>query len=330
MSVDPGLSVLYAALACAGLMGYAIQRGATCTVAAVDELLHQRRGARLLAIVEAAVWVLGGLLLARAAGLAVPVPAGYAAGTATVAGAVLLGAGAALNRACVFGAIARFGNGDWAYLATPFGYWLGCRALPLVQTMQPQPLAVPAPALAAPVLLTGLAGLWLAGRLGYGLVCLARPGGGERLHRRLAAGVWAPHAATLVIGVTFLLLLVLVGPWTYTDLLAELARGGAMAVPVRLLLFGALLAGAVLGGVTAGRFRPVPVTVAALARCTAGGALMGLGSLLIPGGNDGLLLLGMPLLWPHAWLAFVTMAATIALWLTLGERAQAAFRRRAA
>ena len=40
--------------------------------------------------------------------------------------------------------------------------------------------------------------------------------------------------------------------------------------------------------------------------------------------------LGMPLLWPHAWLAFVTMAATIALWLTLGERAQAAFRRRAA
>ena len=32
------------AVLCAGLMGYAIQRGATCTVAAVDELLNKRQG----------------------------------------------------------------------------------------------------------------------------------------------------------------------------------------------------------------------------------------------------------------------------------------------
>jgi len=40
---------------------------------------------------------------------------------------------------------------------------------------------------------------------------------------------------------------------------------------------------------------------------------MGWGSLLIPGGNDGLILLGLPLLWPHAWAAFATMCAVIAL-----------------
>jgi toxin CptA len=39
---------------------------------------------------------------------------------------------------------------------------------------------------------------------------------------------------------------------------------------------------------------------------------MGWGTLLIPGGNDGLILIGMPLLWPYAWLAFATMCATIA------------------
>jgi toxin CptA len=39
---------------------------------------------------------------------------------------------------------------------------------------------------------------------------------------------------------------------------------------------------------------------------------MGWGSLLIPGGNDGLILVGMPLAWPYAWLAFATMCATIA------------------
>jgi toxin CptA len=38
---------------------------------------------------------------------------------------------------------------------------------------------------------------------------------------------------------------------------------------------------------------------------------MGWGSLLIPGGNDGLLLVGMPLLYPYAWVAFVAMCASI-------------------
>jgi len=44
---------------------------------------------------------------------------------------------------------------------------------------------------------------------------------------------------------------------------------------------------------------------------------MAWGSLLIPGSNDGLILVGMPLLWPYAWLAFGTMCVTIAaaLWL---------------
>ncbi len=39
---------------------------------------------------------------------------------------------------------------------------------------------------------------------------------------------------------------------------------------------------------------------------------MGWGSLLIPGSNDGLILIGIPLLYPYAWLAFATMCLTIA------------------
>ena len=91
----------------------------------------------------------------------------------------------------------------------------------------------------------------------------------------------------------------------------------------------ALLAGAAWGGVSAGRFRPLAPRLTALLRCTAGGALMGLGSLLIPGGNDGLLLLGMPLLWPHAWLAFAVMAVTIASWLALAAHMPLRLSRRA-
>ncbi len=44
---------------------------------------------------------------------------------------------------------------------------------------------------------------------------------------------------------------------------------------------------------------------------------MGWGTLLIPGGNDGLILVGMPLLWPYAWVAFLTMCITIGLALVV-------------
>lgn len=39
---------------------------------------------------------------------------------------------------------------------------------------------------------------------------------------------------------------------------------------------------------------------------------MAWGSMLIPGSNDGLVLLGMPLFLPHAWIAFATMCVVIA------------------
>jgi toxin CptA len=57
-----------------------------------------------------------------------------------------------------------------------------------------------------------------------------------------------------------------------------------------------------------------------LMRCFAGGAVMGWGSLLIPGSNDGLILVGMPLLWPYAWLAFASMCATIGTALAIARR----------
>ena len=116
-----------------------------------------------------------------------------------------------------------------------------------------------------------------------------------------------------MIGLTFLAMLLLVGAWAYTDALASLARGMTASLAARLALAVALLAGAIWGGWTAGRFRATRISAAALLRCTAGGALMGAGTLLIPGSNDGLILVGMPLLWPYAWVGFATMCAAIGL-----------------
>jgi toxin CptA len=319
---------LFAALA-VGVMGFAIQRGATCTVAAVDEVVSKRSFRRLASIFEASLWVLGGLLIAQSVHWLGAMPSGYALGYVTVLGGALLGLGAYVNRACVFGAIARLGSGEWAYAVTPLGFYVGCLSVGAVFSFSAPPeLATGSPILEASAwvaLAFGALMLWRLARL-----LLARRSGEavqgwrDRFRRR----VWSPHAATTIIGLSFLFALLLVGAWAYTDVLAELARGMANSLLARGLLLMALFAGALVGGWTAGRFRSTRISPSQIAKCFAGGVLMGWGSLLIPGGNDGLILIGMPLLWPYAWVAFLSMCVAIGLAL-LAEKALGEYAARA-
>jgi len=310
------------AAVCAGLMGYAIQRGATCTVAAMDEVVRKRCFNRLASMLEASLWVVGGLLIAQSLHLLATMPGGYPITWLTVLGGALLGFGAYVDKACVFGAIARLGSGEWAYFVTPIGFYVGCVAAPVVFPLPPaQKLAYGSPVLQAAPWVAMLFGMLMVWRLARGL--RAVPAGGEpgtfprRLAGALAMRVWAPHAATTVIGITFFIMLLAVGAWAYTDVLAELARGMAGNLVARTLLLLALFAGAMLGGYTAGRFRSTRISIAQLTKCFSGGVLMGWGSLLIPGGNDGLILVGIPLLWPYAWLAFFTMCVVIGIALVV-------------
>jgi uncharacterized membrane protein YedE/YeeE len=312
MTIVVASVAFFVAALCAGVMGYAIQRGATCTVAAVEEIVADRSCRRLLSLVEAALWVGGGLIVAHSLQLLPQMPAGYATTGWTAIGGVLLGLGAVVNGACVFGAIARLGSGEWAYVLTPVGFFVGCLSVtPLFGAPAPEPLPYGSPVLRAP---PWVAALFVA----FVLWRIARPwlrrdhNVRRRWHEALAARVWSPHAATTVIGVTFVAMLLLVGAWAYTDALAELARGMSASVAAKSVLLVALLLGAVLGGWTAGLVRPSRPSLSQLACCFAGGVLMGWGSLLLPGGNDGLILVAMPLAWPYAWLAFATMCLTIA------------------
>lgn len=311
----------------AAIMGFAIQRGATCTVAAVEQVIVERRTQRLQSLLLAAATVLAGLLLAHALGLGMDMPPGYAPGFATLAGGVLLGLGAFVNRACVFGSIAKLGAGQWSYLLTPAGYFLGCLALDNGTQAVPKPSLLPFASSMATSLLVAmplLAVLFCIG-LRWSRRSQGVPGGlRDHLHQLATRRLWEPGAATVVIGLAFLLMWLQAGAWSYTDLLAELARGMPMDVIARSLLFAALLLGAVLGGCSAGRRHAAPFRPGAWLRCLGGGALMGIGSTLIPGSNDGLLLVGMPLLWPYAWLAVAAMALTIGIAILLGQRLQRA------
>jgi hypothetical protein len=302
MVVLASLTFFLAAI-CAALMGYAIQRGATCTVAAVGEIVGEGTAYKLMALAEAALWVAGGMLVARNLGLIPALPGGFAVTGWTVVGGMLLGIGAWINRACVFGSIAKLGSGNWAYALTPLGFFLGALSLPhLFPSAMPSPVP---PGANLPI--------WLA--IAFASFVTWRVIGLLFKGRRIAAHGWAPHQATIVIGITFVIMFVAVGAWSYTDLLMRLARGMADNFGWQLALFAALLAGAILGGWTAGQLSSQQPSKLALARCLAGGMLMGWGSALIPGGNDGLILVGMPLLMPHAWVAILTMCATI--WVAL-------------
>jgi toxin CptA len=314
------VAYLFAALA-VGVMGFAIQRGATCTVAAVDEVVSKRSFRRLASIVEASLWVLGGLLIAQSLHWLGTMPGGYAVSYVTVLGGALLGLGAYINRACVFGAIARLGSGEWAYAVTPLGFFVGCVSVGAVFALAAPPkLPGGSPVLDASVWIAVVFAVLLLLRLGQ--LLFAKQSGEAVLswHTRFAQRVWSPHAATTVIGITFFFSLLLAGAWAYTDVLAELARGMASNVFARALLLVALFVGALIGGWTAGRLRRTGISLAQLGKCFAGGVLMGWGSLLIPGSNDGLILVGMPLLWPYAWVAFLSMCTAIALAL-IAEKA---------
>lgn len=300
---------------CAVTMGFAIQRGATCTVAAVEEVVARRGAGRLVALVETSAWVAGGLFVAHRLHWLAQAPTGYAVSGWTFTGAVLLGIGAFVTRACVFGAIARLGSGDWAYAATPLGFYLGCVSVSSVfAPAAAQDLGASPVFLAAPAATAWLVAGFFAWRIASALSRLrtVRQGSSWR-------SLWSPHTATIVIGLSFLVMLVLAGAWAYTDVLADLANGMAHDVAARTALLICLLAGAIAGGWTAGRLHFTRVRAASLARCLIGGVLMGWGSLLIPGGNDGLILIGMPLLWPYAWAAFATMCLAIggAQWVQL-------------
>lgn len=295
--------VFVLAACCAAVMGYAIQRTGTCMVTAIDEVLEGRRTERLLALIEAGLWVSGSILVWRLLGGHTTLPVGYPPSALSALGGVLLGLGALLADACMFGAIARIGSGQWAYLLTPLGYFLSCAAFSPSFGQRP-PMVGGAPLLDAGWLIVPLT-VFAAWR-GLGAWNAARRG-------ELAAHVWHPHQATTVIGIAFSLLLILVGPWAYTSALLALAEGHHSGLAVKLALFAVLLAGAVVGGWNAGSLRLRLPPMREALRCLAGGALMGCGSLLVPGGNDELVLLGLPLLQPYAAVAATAMALAIVL-----------------
>src|SRR5438067_10019395 len=82
------------ALICAALMGFAIQRGGTCLVAVVDEVVSKQRATRLLALAEGSALVAAGMVVAQLLHMLPIAPVAFALTGWTVAGGMIMGLGA--------------------------------------------------------------------------------------------------------------------------------------------------------------------------------------------------------------------------------------------
>jgi len=304
-----GIGAFGIAVLAAMAMGFAIQRGGTCMVSAVDEAVSKRKATKLLALGEASLWVSGLLALAALGGFAAASAPAYSAGASALIGGILLGLGALANGACVFGSVARIGSRDWHFLLTPVGYFCGSLAHGLFGLPSEAKLDHQAHPLGGWLLLALFLPL-----LAYRLYELAAARG----RRDLAQTLWHPHRATIVIGVAFVVLVLSAGPWTYPEALWRAAHKGIAPMASDTLLFFALLGGAVIGGLKGDTV--TQWSAATALTCFGGGALMGVGSAMIPGGNDNLSLVGIPMLQPYAWLAIAAMAA--AIWVGLQVKAR--------
>ncbi len=290
--------VLLVSLVLVFVMGVAVQRGNTCTVVAIDDIVQRQSWDRLLAIVYAWFWVAGGLaLLALATGVR-PTPQAVPVTLWSVAGGLLLGIGAVINGACTTGSVARIGSGEYAFGLTLLGFYLGCVIAPHLFGRQATAHVGSTPTLTSvdyPVV--ALVGLGLVAALTVRRLVV----GPHESFREFLRQAWYPRTATFIIGLLFVALVQLFGPWAYTELLGDISRGVGDRAVERMAFLVVMLAGALVAGRSMKSTKLIGPLAPRVVRCFFGGIIMGTEFSFAPGAFDGLTLYSQPLLLSFAW-----------------------------
>jgi hypothetical protein len=142
---------------------------------------------------------------------------------------------------------------------------------------------------------------------------------GRSLLTLLAAPRYRLSTAAMVVGICGGLLYALKGAWSYTNWIRtaiEQARVHATApASFGVLLFLALICGMLLSALLRRSFRVRSVPAGVRVRRLVGGVIMGFGAGAIPGGNDALLLTGVPTLSLWAIGVYASLLAGVALTL---------------
>ncbi len=315
------MAVVLGSVVVAVAFGFALQRAGVCTVKAVAEPLTTGRAYMLASLSRAALWTVAATLLMAGlgAGTAVTV-VGHPVAWQAAVGGLVFGMGAAVNGACAFSILSYLGSGHLGMLATLAGFCFGVAVLAAGGLW---PAHAELPLAWSPAAATG-ALAWFV----HAVVLSWAVYEGWRLWRRtrssplpvrarLFADRYSLSAGAAVIGSGAGLLFAAHGRWPYTRLLADqidaVVASGPGPTAVQALLFAAVVGGVALSASLRGRFEVRVPRLAEGLRHLAGGALMGLGAAMVPGGTFVIVLHWIPVLSPHAVVAFPAMLAGIAL-----------------
>ena len=305
------------------LLGFVADRTNLCTVSAVMALLMERDIAVMWGIIRIVLWVMG---ISLCLNLLMPLSplsrTAYNFSLVSLLGGLVFGAGAVLNGGCSLQLITRLGRGDLGMIVSIAGLPIGAVAGRLLMAELPamKPLrAEPSSSLSADwqLLLLGLLGLWML----FELVRVLWRFRVKELGTRLLAPNYDATTSAALLGVGNGLLFSFVGTWMFTYTLIQSLTNLAypdsdMAMPVAPLLWwllGAYLLGIFLSAYQSRHHlfqgKPSPLWL----RYLLGGTLMGFGAVLVPGGNDMLLLNGIPGLSAHALPAYLAMLVGVTL-----------------
>lgn len=314
------MTLLHAgALLLAAIVGFAAHRASLCTVKAVAEVMSSGTAHMFGSFARAALWAAA---IAGVVGLIGPgtlqAPVAWSP-SFSLAGGFVFGVGAALNGGCSLSTVQRLIDGELSMLATLVGLAAGVafgQAFIVSGGVSAQPMPA-SPWMTHPpwavLLLVGLL-LWCV-REAFRLLHAAVPA--TTIREILGQPTYQPAPAAALMGVAAGTLYPLQGAWTYTNFLRSEAGAwlGAVVPPsgFHALLVTSVLAGMLLSARRRNSFhlRTAPAPVCLRAAC--GGALMGIGVALIPGGNDTLLLAAIPALWPWALPTYLALIGGVAV-----------------
>lgn len=320
---------VYLIIAClfAALLGFVAHRASICTLRAVSEFMSARTGFMLLSIFKSALWVIAltlpviWLTPATASGIN-----GWSLTGTALLGGFVFGIGAALNGACAYSTMARLMDGEVRMVTSIGGFAIGI--VVFVALVDGHWLTRP---MRTPALIGNLASwsyvvaaLLLAFML-YEVVRLWRDRAkNEGAMQVVCAKQYRLSTAALLIGLSSSLIFLLIGSPGYTITMQNLVEGavGTRAAPAadRWILLLAVLAGMLVSTLERGSFRLDWRPRLDWLRNIAGGVLMGLGTAMLPGGNDALILYGIPSLSPHALPAYLALIAGAAAGLYAMKR----------
>jgi uncharacterized membrane protein YedE/YeeE len=305
----------------AGLLGFAVHRSGLCNVRTVAEIISTHRAYMMASGLKAVLWVMAVSLpiLLFFPTIAAPVR-GYAITFAAILGGFLFGVGAAINGGCAFSTLGHLANGNlWMFL-TLLGFCIGVSGLSIAaptagpsQVIPPLLLETPSPLILAILVL-----LWLLGFYEISRLWRSRAKG-RGLKHQLFSKYYRLSTAALILGCSGGLLYVLHDSWNYTNVLKQQIRSlwhvAEQPMAINLFLFLALFLGMCISAFQRGSMRLRWKRVQIWPRHLIGGVLMGTGAVLIPGGNDTLLLKSLPGLSPHAIPSYAALLIGVAVTL---------------